>query len=87
VERAAGQHQPAAAAADEAVVAREEVDTVLGALARLADADRLAIALRYLAELPDAEAAPLAGATPSAFRVRVLRARRRLEALLEEADG
>jgi RNA polymerase sigma factor (sigma-70 family) len=87
VERAAGQHQPCAAAADEAVVAREEVDTVLGALARLPDADRLAIALRYLAELPDAEAAPLAGATAAAFRVRVLRARRRLEALLEEADG
>ena len=55
--RAAEQHEAAIAGADETVIAREEVETVLGALARLPDADRLALALRYFAELPDGEAA------------------------------
>ena len=84
--RAAERHVPPAAGADEAVVAREEVAIVLHALARLSDQDRLAIVLRYFAELPDDEAATLAGTTTGAFRVRVLRARRRLAALLEDAD-
>ncbi len=68
------------------MLAREEVETVLGALARLSDADRLAVVLRYFAELPDAEAAALLGTSKEAYRVRLLRARRRLQALLEEAD-
>jgi RNA polymerase sigma-70 factor (ECF subfamily) len=85
--RAAERHEVAVAGLDEAVVAREEVATVLAALARLNDADRLAIVLRYFAELPDGEAALLAGTSPGAFRVRLLRARRRLQALLEESDG
>ena len=86
-ERAAERHEAATAGADEAVVAREEAAIVMGALARLADADRLAVALRYFAELTDAEAAAVAGTSIGAFRVRLLRARRRLRALLEEADG
>lgn len=69
------------------MLAREEVETVLRALGRLAEADRLAIALRYFAHLSDADAAELAGTTAGGFRVRVMRARRRLEALLEEADA
>ena len=74
--------------ADEAVIAREEVDTVLAALGRLSEPDRLALALRYFAELPDAEAAKLADASTEAYRVRLVRARRRLQALLEEdVDG
>jgi RNA polymerase sigma factor (sigma-70 family) len=84
--RAAEKHDAAVAGADEAVVAREEVETVLSALARLSDADRLAVALRYFAELPDGEAAALAGTSREAYRVRLLRARRRLRKLLEEAD-
>ena len=48
--------------------------------------DRLAVVLRYFAELPDAEAAALLGTSREAYRVRLLRARRRLQALLEEAD-
>ena len=59
---------------------------MLRALAQLPDADRLAVALRYFAELPDDEAAAVAGTSTGAYRVRVLRARRRLHALLEEAD-
>jgi RNA polymerase sigma factor (sigma-70 family) len=69
---------------DERVAAREEVATVLRALGRLSDRDRLIVALRYFAELPDGEAAELAGTTPGAYRVRLLRARRRLQALLED---
>jgi RNA polymerase sigma factor (sigma-70 family) len=84
--RAAERHEVADGAADETVLAREEVDAVLGALARLSDADRLAVVLRYLAELSDAEAATIVGTSKEAHRVRVLRARKRLQALLEETD-
>jgi RNA polymerase sigma factor (sigma-70 family) len=85
--RAAEQHETAIEGADEALIAREEVETVLGAVGRLPDADRLAVALRYFAELPDAEAASFLGTSAEAYRVRLLRARRRLQTLLEEADG
>jgi RNA polymerase sigma factor (sigma-70 family) len=85
-ERAAEQQYVAAAEPDEAVLAREEVAEVLHALTQLSEADRLAVALRYFAQLPDADAAALAGVSTGAFRVRLLRARRRLEALLEDAD-
>lgn len=84
--RAAELHEEAIAGADEAVLARDEVATVLRALARLSDVDRLAVALRYFAELPDDQAAALAGTSREAYRVRLMRARRRLQALLEEAD-
>ena len=84
--RAAEQHERSVAGSDETVLAREEVDAVLGALARLPDADRLAVVLRYFAELPDAEAAALVGTSKEAYRVRLLRARKRLQTLLEEAD-
>jgi RNA polymerase sigma-70 factor (ECF subfamily) len=85
--RASEQHRPSEAGADEAVLAREEADTVLAALARLADADRLALALRYFADLPDCEAAALLGVSTQAYRVRLVRARRRLRDFLEELDG
>jgi RNA polymerase sigma-70 factor (ECF subfamily) len=85
--RAAEQHGTAGGGPDEAVIAREEVETVLGALARLPDADRLALAPRYFAELPDAEAAALVGVSTEAYRVRLVRARRRLQTLLEVPDG
>ncbi len=84
--RAAERHDAAAAGADETVLAREEVTTVLDALTELSEADRLVIALRYFAQLPDAEAAALAGTSTGTYRVRLMRARRRLEALLEDAD-
>jgi RNA polymerase sigma-70 factor (ECF subfamily) len=84
--RAGEQAVAPAAGVDEAFAAREEVGVVLAGLARLGDADRLAIALRYFADLPDREAAELAGVSPEAFRVRVLRALRRLRALLQEGE-
>jgi RNA polymerase sigma-70 factor (ECF subfamily) len=85
-ERAAERLDPDVADTDETVLAREEAAVVLDALARLSEEDRLVIALRYFAGLPDADAAALAGASTGAYRVRLVRARRRLEALLENAD-
>jgi RNA polymerase sigma-70 factor (ECF subfamily) len=85
--RAAELHETAIEGADEALIAREEVETVLTALARLRNADRLVLALRYFAELPDGEAASLVGTSTEAYRVRLMRARKRLQALLEETDG
>jgi RNA polymerase sigma-70 factor (ECF subfamily) len=84
--RATAQVESSAAGPDEGVLVREEVATVLHALGRLSDADRLIVTLRYFAELSDAEAAALAGTTPGAYRVRLVRARRRLQALLEDGD-
>ena len=72
--------------ADEAPGAREEIATVLRALTRLSEADRLAVVLRYFAELPDRDAAAVVGVSEGAYRVRVLRALRRLRALLEDDD-
>ena len=85
-ERAAERCDTASAGAEETVFAREEVATVLDALARLSEADRLVVALRYFAELPDVEAATFAGTSTGTYRVRLMRARRRLEALLEDAN-
>jgi RNA polymerase sigma factor (sigma-70 family) len=84
--RAREQHDAAIAGPEDAVMAREEVATVFKALGRLSEADRLALALRYFAELPDSEAAALVGTSKEAHRVRLLRARRRLKTILEEAD-
>ena len=85
--RAAEQHRVGPVGPDEVVIAREEVETVLGALARLPEADRLALALRYFAELPDSEAAAIVGTSTEAYRVRLARARKRLQAQLEDVDG
>jgi RNA polymerase sigma factor (sigma-70 family) len=84
--RARAQDDAAIAGPEDAVVTREEVATVLSALGRLSEADRLAVALRYFAEVPDSEAAALAGTSKEAYRVRLLRARRRLKTILEETD-
>jgi RNA polymerase sigma factor (sigma-70 family) len=84
--RAREQHDAALAGPEDAVVAREEVAAVMSALGRLSENDRLAVALRYFAELSDAEAAALSGTSKEAYRVRLLRARRRLKTILEETD-
>ena len=85
--RAAEQHRARAEEPDEVVIAHEEVAVVLGALARLSEADRLVLALRYFAELPDREAAELVGTSPEAYRVRLVRARKRLHLSLGDTDG
>ena len=85
--RAAERHEAPVAGAEDSVLEREEVAAVLSALAHLPDADRLAVTLRYFAELPDRDGAALAGVSTGAYRVRIVRALRRLRASLEEADG
>jgi RNA polymerase sigma factor (sigma-70 family) len=79
---AAAAPRPEGPSSHDVLVEREEAAAVLRALARLSDVDRSALALRHFAELPDAEAAALLGVTPGAYRVRVLRALRRLRVLL-----
>lgn len=59
---------------------------VVALLARLGDADRELLTLRYLAGLSVAQVAAELGATENAIKVRLHRARRRLLALLA-ADG
>jgi RNA polymerase sigma factor (sigma-70 family) len=70
----------------EAREGREDVTEVLAGLRRLPQQDRVALALRYFAELPDRDAADVAGVNEGAYRVRVMRALRRLRAELEERD-
>jgi RNA polymerase sigma-70 factor (ECF subfamily) len=84
--RAAGRHEVADAATEETAIARAEAGAVIRALAELPEPDRLALALRYFADLSDAEAAVIAGTSPGTFRVRLVRARRRLQKRLEEAE-
>jgi RNA polymerase sigma-70 factor (ECF subfamily) len=84
--RAAEQREVHGPGPDEVVIGQAEIDTVLAALGRLSKADRLVLALRYFAELPDREGAMLAGTSTKAYRVRLVRARRRLQQMLEEID-
>jgi RNA polymerase sigma-70 factor (ECF subfamily) len=84
--RAAERHEAATAPLEETLIARDDAAIVVAALGRLSEADRLALVLRYFAELPDHEAAVLVGTSAQAYRVRLVRARRRLQAELEESD-
>jgi RNA polymerase sigma-70 factor (ECF subfamily) len=72
--------------AEDTALESGDVEAVLAGLARLSEQDRVALALRYFAELCDRDAAIVAGITEGAYRVRVLRALRRLRARLEERD-
>jgi RNA polymerase sigma-70 factor, ECF subfamily len=73
-------------AADHAVQVVEN-DQLRTALARLAPVDREALLLISWEELDHASAAAVVGCSIPAFRVRVHRARRRLERLLRATDG
>jgi RNA polymerase sigma-70 factor (ECF subfamily) len=73
-------------AADHAVQVVEN-DQLRTALARLNPADREALLLISWEELDHATAAAVVGCSVPAFRVRVHRARRRLERLLRATDG
>jgi RNA polymerase sigma-70 factor (ECF subfamily) len=65
---------------------RERRDRVQAALGRLAERDREILELRYLEDLPTAEAAGVLGVSESAAKVRLLRAMQRLRDLLGEED-
>jgi RNA polymerase sigma factor (sigma-70 family) len=63
-------------------IARNERDTTLAAIGRLRSRDREALLLVAVAGLDTAAASSALGISPSAFKVRTLRARRRLAALM-----
>ena len=63
---------------------RAELAVVMTALRALARADREALLLRLVGELPFTEIAVLMNTSPAAVKMRISRARRRLAALLPE---
>jgi RNA polymerase sigma factor (sigma-70 family) len=63
---------------------RAELATVLSALRALSRADREALLLRLVGELPFDEIAAIMGTTPAAVKMRISRTRRRLAAVLPE---
>jgi RNA polymerase sigma-70 factor (ECF subfamily) len=70
----------------ETLLSQETYDEVRGALAQLDDRGRLAVSLRYFAELSYEEIAEILGVTSSFVGVLLLRARRRMRRLLTERD-
>lgn len=65
---------------------RAELARAVGALRRLPGRDREVLLLAAAGELGTAEAARVVGISPSAFKMRLHRARRRLHELLERPD-
>jgi RNA polymerase sigma-70 factor (ECF subfamily) len=63
---------------------RAELATVVSVLRALPRADREALLLRIIGELPFEEVAAIMGTTPAAVKMRISRARRRIAALLPE---
>lgn len=80
--------RPAAAPSPEAeAVSNATAHAVRSALARLSRLDRESLLLAAAGEVGAAGAARVLGISESAVRMRTLRARRRLAALLERKDG
>jgi RNA polymerase sigma factor (sigma-70 family) len=76
------------AGVDQSYEDRVELAIVLNALRALSRADREAMLLRLVGDLPFAEIAVLTHSTPAAVKMRISRARRRLAASLpEHTDG
>jgi RNA polymerase sigma-70 factor (ECF subfamily) len=70
------------------LLAEQKRQDVRSALSKLSDRDRLAIVMRYYAELNYQEIAEVLGVTSSAVGVLLLRARRRLrQTLVEEGKA
>jgi RNA polymerase sigma-70 factor (ECF subfamily) len=65
---------------------QENRERVRAALDRLAEADREVLVLRYLEQMSAAEAGAVLGVGEGAMRVRVLRALRRLRAVMSEGE-
>ena len=81
--RGVARDQPAV---DEAYEQRAELSNVMTALGALPRADREALLLRLVGELPFTEIAVLMRTSPAAVKMRVSRARRRLVDLLPEVS-
>ncbi len=73
--------------AEERMTARDELSRTLAALGRLTARDREALLLVAAGGLATAEAARVLRVSPSAFKMRVHRARKRLAEILEVSDG
>ena len=69
------------------VIARDERDLTLSALRRLSHRERDALLLTAVADLGGGAAARTLGISESAFKMRVLRARRHLAAIMENGHG
>ena len=88
--RAAGEEHPSGEAApspEAALLAGERRATLLAALGRLRDDDRLVIGCRYLLELSEAETAAALGVRPGTVKSRLSRSLERLRAELGDVDG
>ncbi len=86
--RAAGEVTTPAAPSSESLALAADRDAGLrAALARLGDADREVVWLRYFAELSEAETAAALGCRPGTVKSRTSRALARLRAELEDDDG
>lgn len=73
--------------AEERMAVRDELSRTLTALGRLTARDREALLLVAAGGLATVEAARVLGVSPSAFKMRVHRARKRLTEILEVSDG
>ncbi|MBL0887283.1 RNA polymerase sigma factor [Myceligenerans indicum] len=73
-------------AAESADVSVEERDALIGGLARLAPKEREALLLTGWDGLTPTDAARVVGCTTAAFKMRLSRARRRLEAYASDGD-
>jgi DNA-directed RNA polymerase specialized sigma24 family protein len=69
------------------LIERDGAARTLAALLRLPTREREALALIAFGELSSEDAARLLGLSPSAFKMRVHRARQRLKSLLEEENA
>jgi len=72
--------------AETSAVADDESKTLLAAVDRLPERERLIVACRYLLELSEAETAAVAGVPPGTVKSRLSRAMKRLRAELKETD-
>lgn len=65
---------------------RENYERILKAVSRLDEIYRVVFEYKYLHELSDQEIARILGVTPKVVNVRIFRARKKLQKLLEEMD-
>ena len=78
---------PDEAEVDAGLLHAAQVDAVATALARLPDRERELLRMKYYEELSDREIAATLGLNPSSIRTYLLRARRKLGAILKEAEA
>ena len=71
----------------DAWLVRENYERILLAVSRLDEIYRVVFEYKYLHELSDREIAQILDVTPKVVNVRIFRARKKLQKLLEEMDG